>query len=123
MAGADGRTVIDASWTGDVRELLLIADVLVTDYSSLLVDFALTGRPMVFFTPELDRDGQRLYLELDDLPGSIVTDPAKLAAAILAAPECRASHDATYRRLIRTHLPHADGRASARVVDAMLGDA
>ena len=40
-----------------------------TDYSSLLVDFALTGRPMVFFTPDLDRDRQRLYLEPDDLPG------------------------------------------------------
>jgi len=123
VAGADGRKVIDASWAGDVRDLLLIADVLVTDYSSLLVDFALTGRPMVFFTPDLDRARQRLYLERDDLPGDVVTDPAALAAAILAAPDCIASHDAAYRRLIRTHLPHADGSASARVVDAMLGDA
>jgi CDP-glycerol glycerophosphotransferase (TagB/SpsB family) len=78
---------------------------------------------MVFFTPDLDRARQRLYLERDDLPGAVVTDPAALAAAILAAPDCIASHDAAYRRLIRTHLPHADGSASARVVDAMLGDA
>ena len=38
----------------DGRDLLLAADVLVTDYSSVLVDFALTGRPMVFFTPDLE---------------------------------------------------------------------
>jgi CDP-glycerol glycerophosphotransferase len=123
VAGADGRKVIDASWVGDVRDLLLIADVLVTDYSSLFVDFALTGRPIVFFTPDLDHVRKRLYLALDDLPGAIVTDPAELGAAILAAPESRGSHDTAYRSLVRTHLPHADGGASSRVVDAMLGQA
>jgi CDP-glycerol glycerophosphotransferase len=123
VAGADGRKVIDASWVGDVRDLLLIADVLVTDYSSLFVDFALTGRPMVFFTPDLDRVRNRLYLALDDLPGAIVTVSAELGAAIVAAPECRGSHDTAYRSLVRTHLPRADGRASSRVVDAMLGQA
>ena len=45
----------DVSGYGDVNELLLISDVLVTDYSSVIFDFALLKRPMVFFAPDLER--------------------------------------------------------------------
>src|SRR5699024_5836230 len=34
----------------DMQELLLISDVLITDYSSVMFDFANTSQPMLFFT-------------------------------------------------------------------------
>ena len=60
----------------DGTELLLAADVLVTDYSSMMVDFANTGRPMLFFTYDLDayRDEIRgFYLDfVGTVPGPLL---------------------------------------------------
>ena len=47
--------VIDVSSYPDITDLYLAADVLVTDYSSAMFDFAGTGKPMVFFTYDLER--------------------------------------------------------------------
>ncbi|MGH3045485.1 MAG: CDP-glycerol glycerophosphotransferase family protein, partial [Gaiellaceae bacterium] len=47
-------SALDVSDFPDANELLLAVDVLVTDYSSAIFDFALTGRPMVFFVPDLE---------------------------------------------------------------------
>ena len=52
-ATADGF-VRDVSTFPDGTELMLAADVLITDYSSMMVDFANTGRPMLFYTYDLD---------------------------------------------------------------------
>ena len=53
------------------NEVLGVTDVLVTDYSSIFFDFLATGRPVVFFTPDLDEyAGYRgFYLDRDELPG------------------------------------------------------
>lgn len=47
-------TVVDVSGHHDVSELLVLADVLITDYSSIMFDYALLDRPLVHFAPDLD---------------------------------------------------------------------
>ncbi|WP_179887855.1 CDP-glycerol glycerophosphotransferase family protein, partial [Streptomyces sp. b94] len=47
-------TVVDVSRHHDVSELLALTDVLVTDYSSIMFDFALLDRPVVLFAPDLE---------------------------------------------------------------------
>lgn len=42
----------DAQW--DIQELYLISDLLITDYSSVMFDYAILKRPMIFFTYDLD---------------------------------------------------------------------
>ena len=49
----DEDTVRDVSGYSEVSELYLAADVLLTDYSSAMFDFAVTGKPMVFFAYDL----------------------------------------------------------------------
>src|SRR5690606_14217128 len=39
----------------DMADLLLVADVLITDYSSAMFDFAVTGRPMIFYAYDMER--------------------------------------------------------------------
>lgn len=51
---ASGSNVRDVTTYPDVEELFLVADVLVSDYSSVFYDFALTGRPAVVFAPDLE---------------------------------------------------------------------
>jgi len=69
----------------DVTELMLVADVLVTDYSSVMFDFANTGRPMVFYTYDYEdyvRDERGTYVDLPDVaPGPLVSETAGLVAA------------------------------------------
>ncbi len=47
-------TVVDVSDHHDTGELLALADVLITDYSSIMFDYALLDRPIVLFAPDLD---------------------------------------------------------------------
>ncbi|PHU46284.1 hypothetical protein CSW77_26390, partial [Shigella flexneri] len=46
--------VKDVSLFPDASLLYLVADVLVTDYSSAMFDFSVTGKPMMYFTPDMD---------------------------------------------------------------------
>lgn len=62
---------IDATTYDDIQELLFASDVLVTDYSSLMFDFALTKRPCFLYMPDLQQYVQQdrsLYFKLSELP-------------------------------------------------------
>lgn len=48
------EVLIDATKWPNVQELLLSADMLITDYSSLLWDYALQRRPVILFTPDIE---------------------------------------------------------------------
>ena len=84
-ATADGF-VLDVSSYPDATELMLAADVLLTDYSSMMFDFANTGRPMVFFTYDLDtyRDEVRgFYFDfLERAPGPLLATSDEVAEAL-----------------------------------------
>ena len=47
------REMVDVSGYPSVEELMVAADVLVSDYSSIFFDFALTGKPAVVYAPDL----------------------------------------------------------------------
>jgi CDP-glycerol glycerophosphotransferase (TagB/SpsB family)/glycosyltransferase involved in cell wall biosynthesis len=47
-------TIVDVTDYPDINELTIAADVAVLDYSSLRFDWAITGKPMVFFVPDID---------------------------------------------------------------------
>lgn len=116
-----GGFVRDVSRYPDVAELMLISDALVTDYSSLMFDFAQTGRPMYFHAYDLEhyRDTLRgFYFDFGAAaPGPVVADTAALVAA-LRDPETRLPGDA-YDRFRETFCDLDDGTAAARVADLM----
>ena len=61
----------DVTAYDDPQELLLISDVLVTDYSGLMFDFAITRRPCFLYVPDLTtylNKERRLYFQLEELP-------------------------------------------------------
>ncbi|MDQ1617388.1 MAG: CDP-glycerol glycerophosphotransferase, partial [Actinomycetota bacterium] len=110
--------VVDASLLPDVRDLLLCADVLVTDRSSLLVDRALTGKPSVFFLH--GQAGEDGHIPISALPGRVVTEAAALVEAIHAATDEEPAHAKARESLLDTWVPRRDGRATDRVLDALL---
>ncbi|PAY14684.1 CDP-glycerol--glycerophosphate glycerophosphotransferase [Bacillus sp. 7705b] len=68
--------VFDFSLYEDIRDLYLISDLLITDYSSVFFDYANLKRPMLFFVPDLEeyRDNLRgFYFDFEkEAPGPLL---------------------------------------------------
>ena len=123
VAGAAGDGVLDVSGHGDIRELYLAADVLVTDYSSSMFDFAVTGKPMVFFTYDLAeyRDVLRgFYFDFErEAPGPLASTTEEVGDALADLDGIAASYADRYAAFAERFCPLDDGRAAERVIDAL----
>ena len=104
----------------DISSLYLIADVLVTDYSSVFFDYAILKRPIYFFMYDVDtyRDELRgFYLDIyHDLPGDVIESEDELIQKIF-------SEKFDYNRLQifnEQFNNHEDGNASKRVIEILL---
>jgi CDP-glycerol glycerophosphotransferase len=99
---------------------MLIADVLVTDYSSVMFDFVSTDRPMIFYTPDLAHYGDVLrgfYFDfVAEAPGPIVETGADLLTALLEADSAAEKYAARRAAWRAKFTPHDDGTAAERVV-------
>ncbi|CAL9558755.1 CDP-glycerol glycerophosphotransferase family protein [Streptomyces sp. enrichment culture] len=124
IPGAGEGFVFDVSGYPDIAELYLIADVLITDYSSVLFDFAHSGRPMLFFTYDLEhyRDTLRgFYFDFTErAPGPLIKTSEELVAAIRDIDAVAEAHKDRYADFVRDFCEPSDGLATARVVDRML---
>lgn len=114
---------LDVSAHPDATELLLAADVLVTDYSSLAVDFANTGRPMLFLTPDLPhyRDALRGFtLDFEArVPGPLLTSSGELVDALGDLEAIAAASADAYADFRAAFCHRDDGGAAGRVADLM----
>ena len=119
--------IIDASAYDDIQELMLISDVLITDYSSVFFDYSVLQRPILFFTYDLDRYRDELrgfYLDLESsAPGPLLRDNDALIAALRDVDGVRRQYAERLRDFRDTYAPRDDGAASDRVLDAFFGDA
>ncbi|WP_338703738.1 CDP-glycerol glycerophosphotransferase family protein [Streptomyces sp. Q6] len=108
----------------DMMDLLLVADVLVTDYSSVMFDFAVTGRPMLFFTYDLEHYRDRLrgfYFDFEErAPGPLLATSDALIAALRDTAAATAPYERAYADFRAAFCDLDDGRAARRVVDRML---
>jgi CDP-glycerol glycerophosphotransferase len=107
--------VRDVSAHPSVEELMLAADVLVTDYSSIMFDYAVLDRPIVIHAPdwEIYRTLRGTYFDLlEEPPGPVTRTEAEVAAEIEAGDpgaDARAAFRARFCDL-------EDGQAAERVV-------
>jgi CDP-glycerol glycerophosphotransferase len=116
---ASGGTILDVTDHRSIEELCLAADVLVTDYSSVMFDYAVLDRPIVVHAPDWDvyREKRGTYFDLlAEPPGVVTTTDEELAAAFLSGAVW--GDEATeLRARFRTRFASLDdGRASERVV-------
>ena len=111
---------LDVSAWPEVSDLYLAADAMVTDYSSTMFDFAVTGKPMLFFTYDLEDYMDRLrgfYLDLREIaPGPLLATNDELVAAVRALPDVAAAHEDRYARFRERFCHLEDGRATERVI-------
>ena len=116
--------VYDVSTYPEIMDLFLITDVLITDYSSLMFDFANTGRPMLFFTYDMAeyRDNLRgFYFDFEaTAPGPLLATSDEVIEALADVDAVAAGHADRYEAFVDQFCPLDDGKAAARVVDRAL---
>ncbi|MFE7976442.1 CDP-glycerol glycerophosphotransferase family protein [Streptomyces shenzhenensis] len=121
-AAADGR-IIDVTAHRSSEDVCLAADALITDYSSIMFDYANLDRPIVVYADdwEVYRETRGVYFDLmAEPPGPVARTPEELARVFrdgtYAGPEARALRAAFRERFCQFD----DGRAAERVVRRVL---
>jgi CDP-glycerol glycerophosphotransferase len=109
-----GAQLVDVASHPSVEELCLAADVLLTDYSSIMFDYAVLDRPIVIHAPDWEeyRTRRGVYFDLlAEPPGAVARSEAEVAEALAARAEAeRAAFRARFCAL-------DDGHAAERVVE------
>ncbi|WP_427167013.1 bifunctional glycosyltransferase/CDP-glycerol:glycerophosphate glycerophosphotransferase [Streptomyces sp. C1-1] len=115
--------IIDVTAHRSAEDVCLAADALITDYSSIMFDYANLDRPMVVYVDDWDvyRETRGVYFDLLELPpGPVARTPEELARVFRdgswAGPESRAARAVFRERFCQFD----DGRASERVVRRVL---
>ena len=114
----DGKTyrhIADLTGEEDTLTLLCVATLLVTDYSSVIVEGSVLGLPMLFYCPDFETYERGFYLKYpDDLPGEMRTDGSRFVEDMRDALANRSvERERNYRR---AQTDACDGRATERVV-------
>lgn len=115
----------DVSSYGDIAELYLISDLLITDYSSVFFDFAHLRRPMIFFTYDLEKYASTLrgfYFDFEAVvPGPLLKETNQVIDYIENIDSQSVIYDEKYEQFFNRFCSLDDGTASERVVSKLFG--
>ena len=124
LAAIDHPAVRDVSLRAEVADLYLAADVLVTDYSSAIFDFAVTGKPILIYAYDLDDFRDRLrgfYFDLESIaPTPVLRTTDELVGALGDLEDIQRRHEAAYSAFRQKFCHLEDGGATNRVIDMII---
>ncbi|AFS71442.1 CDP-glycerol glycerophosphotransferase family protein [Exiguobacterium antarcticum] len=113
----------DVSSYGDIAELYLISDLLITDYSSVFFDYAHLNRPMLFFTYDLEKYASVLrgfYFDFEAVvPGPLLKESNQVIDYIADITANSKQYTDKYKVFQERFCSLDDGKASQRVTDAL----
>ncbi len=115
--------VVDVSAHHDVTPLLALADALITDYSSVMFDYALLDRPMLFFAYDYEEyvhEGRGTYFDLlERAPGPVVRTEEELHAVLrtMTLEDQTLKYAAARERFTADFGEYDKGTAAQSVVD------
>ena len=111
---------IDCSDYPSEQELMMLSDILITDYSSIMIEFAILDKPIIFFVYDLEnylKTERGFYYDFKKtVPGKLVYNSDDLISAI-------ENNDFDKDKLLSftgTQFDAIDGKSSKRVVDFLL---
>lgn len=111
----------DMSEKREVNDLLFVADILVTDYSSVIFDYALLDKPIIYFMYDIEQyeGGRGLYYELEEyLYGPIAKTTNDLIMAIKEEKNFKIER----QKFIDKFMSACDGCATERVCQWIWGN-
>ncbi len=115
---------IDVTMYPDVTELYLAADVMITDFSSVMFDYTVTGKPIMFLAPDLERyrAERGFYFDFEDTaPGPILNSEQEVLQTLGRIDQVSKLYEKRYRAWQQKFNGLEDGNSAARVVDLVWG--
>ena len=122
---ATSDQIVDVTDVPDIAELYVAANACITDYSSAMFDFSVTGKPLYYFTPDLEEyvRNRSTYFDLKDVaPSALHRDVDSLAEDVADLNGYNARYGYRYQAFQQSFVPWDDGKASARVLDTILAE-
>ncbi|QHA93640.1 CDP-glycerol glycerophosphotransferase family protein [Bacillus sp. N1-1] len=117
--------VYNVSSYDDIQELYLISNLLITDYSSVMFDYANLNRPMIFFAYDMPRYATQVrgfYFDFQkEAPGPIVISEEKLFHAIDNIDRIQQTYRKKYKDFTSKFCHLDDGKAARRTIEEVLG--
>ncbi|MEK5135816.1 CDP-glycerol glycerophosphotransferase family protein [Bacillus sp. FSL W8-0645] len=114
----------DFSHYEDIRDLYMISDLLITDYSSVFFDYANLKRPMLFYVPDIEtyRDKLRgFYFDFEqEAPGPLVKETASVIDWVRETEQPTFSLPASFAPFYEKFCYLESGESSKRVVETVL---
>ena len=124
-AGTRPGFVINVTRYPEITDLFLVSDAIITDYSSVMFDFAPTGRPMLFYTYDLEQYRDKLrgfYFDFQaEAPGPLLATSAEVVESIGDLDGVAARYRQAYAAFQAKFCQLDDGKAAARACDRIFG--
>ncbi len=101
----------------NLNELMIISDILISDYSSIFVDYSILSKPMFCFAYDLDeyREKRGLYIDLEqELPGTVHQDENSLLQDILFFDKKQMEYEV---KIFKNKYAPVAGNATKKVIE------
>ena len=115
-----GDFVYNAATVPDINDLYIIADALMTDYSSVFFDYAITKRPLLFYWPDFEfyEDEVRgFYFDPRTIPGPKCVTTEDVVGAVKDLDSWYDTYGDAYEDFRATYCPLDDGHAAERAIE------
>ncbi|MEV7418649.1 CDP-glycerol glycerophosphotransferase family protein, partial [Streptomyces sp. NPDC089919] len=112
--------VVDASAGYDATEVLALADALITDYSSIMFDYALLDRPVFLFAYDYEEytQGRGAYFDLFECaPGPVLRTAEELFESLGSLDRAARDHAVDRKRFVAEFGEYDTGSSARRIVD------
>lgn len=118
-----GGKVVNLSGYDDINTLLAVSDILITDYSSIIFEYIVFDRPLIFYAYDLasfSDDGRGFYEDYESyVPGKVVYDTDEVIDAVRA---CANDTEGTKREEFMRHAyRYTDGQSTQRLLNILFG--
>lgn len=123
-SAGSSASVLDVSSYPEINDLILAADAAILDYSSLRFDWMLTGKPVLFFVPDLANylSARTVLFEYGPTaPGPMLTTTEEVVEALLDLSSITTEYAAAREAFNLEFQTLHDGHATQRVVDRFFG--
>lgn len=116
----------NVSMYDDVQELSLVADILITDYSSVFFDYAVSKKPILFYAYDFKEYAEKLrgfYLDMHtEMPGPIIEKDKDLLSAIINIEEIEQQYANRYNTFVKKFCYLDNGTCSKQVSKIVFKD-
>ena len=116
-----GEYWLDLSAERDINDLMMFADILVTDYSSVVFEYALTKKPIVYYWPDVNEYilGRGTYYDMNEyVYGEVAYDIEELATALARAKV----DEAKLATFMDKFMSACDGHSTEKTITFIVGE-